>query len=574
MRHPNFLGENKLAYFEELTAKRLAQRTNVYFMETDQLRSIVGGFKKYVAGSNLAKAFGREYEEIINYNLQRNWNQLTHVVPVGKDKKGWQPIQMEMGSNPLQILDDYLTNKKTIVIIDYVVFPQHADALSDMLIAWSHDVKLYDNKSTVILFTSNINLFNETLRNLCYPIIIESPTTTEREARMSQLTKDLNSMGKQSGQTINLKVTPELIQQSAGLGLDQIETALIESFRTSLKSGKPEFKLEYITRAKIERLKAANMFYSEPKIPFSSVGGYEGFKEEIRNDFIKLIQHPEKAVYYGLKIPKGLLLYGPPGTGKTLISEAIAYELGLAMIKWNPADERSKFVGESESNLRQSFTLFESLSGENAPVIIVIDEFDSAAPARGKVMMTDSGVGRTLTNKLLEYMGDKNRKSVVIGMSNFLEDIDEAMLRPGRMNNIYLMLYPDLPARVDILRLHTTVFRKMPLEANFDYKAIASKTLGWSGADLEKLCEGAARLALKEDAKEVIMQYFTESMNSFEINAKDRLQKMHNYVAEAKKHENVNITSIERQLREFMANEGKPEDSRLQGLFDNTAVSV
>ena len=137
-----------------------------------------------------------------------------------------------------------------------------------------------------------------------------------------------------------------------------------------------------------------------------------------------------------------------------------------------------------------------------------------------------------------------------------------------------VMLYPDLPARADILRLHSTVIRKMPLEANFDYKPIASKTLGWSGAELEKLCIEAGRLALKEDAKEVTMQYFTESMDAFEINPKDRIQKMENYVAEAKKHENVDRAFIEQSLKEFRTSEGKPEDSRLEGLFDNTAVSV
>ena len=412
-----------LDWIEDMSIKRLSQRTNIFIVETNDLRSRVQAFKKFVAGSNISKAFGREYDEIVNYNLNRN--QMFHVVSAGKDKKGWAPIPMEMGSNPLQMLDGYLTTQKSIVVIDYVVFQSHADVLGDSIIAWSHDEKLYDKKSTGIIFTNNVNLFPEALRNLCYPIIIPASTAEERETKGKQLVKDLTDLGKQGGKTYNLKVTPELIQQSAGLGLDPFETAMIESFRQE-----GEFKTEYITKAKIDRLKAANMIYSEPTIGFDRIGGYEAFKDLIRNSFIKLLKQPDKAKYYGLETPRGLLIFGPPGCGKSIFSEALAKEVGLAMIKLNPADLLRGYVGESESRTRQVTLLLESL----APILIHVDEFDAMAPARDKVMMTDSGAGRRVTNQLLEWMGDRNRRSFIVGTTNYLGDIDEAMIRPGNVN--------------------------------------------------------------------------------------------------------------------------------------------
>jgi len=165
--------------------------------------------------------------------------------------------------------------------------------------------------------------------------------------------------------------------------LHSVETAALESFFLNRQINVPAF-----TEYKIKILQTYNLSYVEPHIDFSLVGGYELLKQYMRNRVIRPLRNPEKAKYYGVGLPRGILLYGIPGTGKSYFTEAIAKELGLPMIKLSSSDLLRGIVGESESRVRQITNLIEAL----APVTVGVDEIDALAPARGKVMMTDSGV--------------------------------------------------------------------------------------------------------------------------------------------------------------------------------------
>jgi transitional endoplasmic reticulum ATPase len=201
------------------------------------------------------------------------------------------------------------------------------------------------------------------------------------------------------------------------------------------------------------------------------------------------MKSPELFKRLGITPPKGVLLMGPPGTGKTLIAQAVANESGANFKVINGPEIMSKFYGESEQKLRETFEEAE----KNAPSIIFIDELDSIAPKRAEVT---GEVERRVVAQLLALMdGLAGRGQViVIGATNRPDDIDEALRRPGRFDREIIIGVPDKKGRLEILQIHT---RAMPLEKGLDLEKLASVTHGFVGADLSALARESAMQALR-----------------------------------------------------------------------------
>ena len=234
------------------------------------------------------------------------------------------------------------------------------------------------------------------------------------------------------------------------------------------------------------------------------------------------------------------------------------------MIKLSSSDLLRGIVGESEARVRQITSLIEAL----APVTVGVDEIDALAPARGKVMMTDSGVNRRVTNMLLEWLGNRRRKSFLIGATNFLEDIDFAFLRAGRFDEICLIIPPDATARKQILTLHSSVIRKLPLTPKLDLTEIAGQpTFMWTPAELEKLCLDAARTGMEQDAKKITLTHFRDALNNIKINVKERQTKIQTGVAKMKELDIVNKGFLDAQLKVFEKGEG--DKDRVRAFIDN-----
>ncbi|ACV24570.1 CDC48 family AAA ATPase [Methanocaldococcus fervens] len=230
----------------------------------------------------------------------------------------------------------------------------------------------------------------------------------------------------------------------------------------------------------------------EAKIPDVTYEDIGGLKEEVRKvrEMIELpMRHPELFEKLGIEPPKGVLLVGPPGTGKTLLAKAVANEAGANFYVINGPEIMSKYVGETEENLRKIFEEAE----ENAPSIIFIDEIDAIAPKRDEAT---GEVERRLVAQLLTLMdGLKGRgQVVVIGATNRPNALDPALRRPGRFDREIVIGVPDREGRKEILQIHT---RNMPLAEDVDLDYLADVTHGFVGADLAALCKEAAMRALR-----------------------------------------------------------------------------
>jgi cell division protease FtsH len=226
---------------------------------------------------------------------------------------------------------------------------------------------------------------------------------------------------------------------------------------------------------------------STSSVTFADVAGVEDAKAELE-EVVDFLRDPKRFARLGARVPKGLLLYGPPGTGKTLLAKAVAQESGAAFYSQSASAFVEMFAGLGASRIRKLF----DTARKNAPAIIFIDELDAVGAAR-----TGHGFNReqdqTLNQLLVELDGFASADQVVVmGASNRIQDLDPALLRPGRFDRQLLVAPPDLAGREKILQVHT---RGKPLADDIDLQAVARQTAGLAGADLANICNEAAIFA-------------------------------------------------------------------------------
>ncbi|KAH7159958.1 P-loop containing nucleoside triphosphate hydrolase protein [Dactylonectria estremocensis] len=230
-----------------------------------------------------------------------------------------------------------------------------------------------------------------------------------------------------------------------------------------------------------------------PNVRWEDIGGLEDVKQDLKESVQYPVDHPEKFLKFGLSPSRGVLFYGPPGTGKTLLAKAVANECAANFISVKGPELLSMWFGESESNIRDIFDKARAA----APCVVFLDELDSIAKARGGSVGDAGGASDRVVNQLLTEMdGMTSKKNVfVIGATNRPEQLDPALCRPGRLDSLIYVPLPDEPGRLGILKAQ---LRKTPLASDIDIGYIASKTHGFSGADLGFITQRAVKIAIKE----------------------------------------------------------------------------
>ena len=240
-------------------------------------------------------------------------------------------------------------------------------------------------------------------------------------------------------------------------------------------------------------------------VTFADVAGCDEAKEEVK-EVVDFLKDPSKFQKLGGRIPRGLLLVGPPGTGKTLLAKSIAGEAKVPFFSISGSDFVEMFVGVGAARVRD---MFENAK-KNAPCIIFIDEIDAVGRQRGAGMGGGNDEReQTLNQMLVEMDGfETNLGVIVVAATNRPDILDAALLRPGRFDRQVYVTLPDIRGREQILNVH---MRKIPVSQDVNPAIIARGTPGMSGADLANLCNEAALMAARRNARTVEMQDFEKA---------------------------------------------------------------
>ena len=239
-------------------------------------------------------------------------------------------------------------------------------------------------------------------------------------------------------------------------------------------------------------------------VRWHDVAGADEAREELE-EIVEFLRDPKRFKKLGARVPKGVLLYGPPGTGKTLMAKAIATESGANFYFQSASSFVEMFVGVGSARIRRLF----AEARKHQPSIIFIDELDAVGTARSGGAHNREH-DQTLNQLLVELDGfDEADRLIIMGASNRLDDLDPALLRPGRFDRQIHVATPDLKGRREILAVHT---RNKPLAEAVDLAVIARQTAGLTGADLANICNEAAIQAGRAGAKEITPSHFNAAV--------------------------------------------------------------
>ncbi len=291
---------------------------------------------------------------------------------------------------------------------------------------------------------------------------------------------DIASLAKEGAMKALRRYLPEIDLDSEDIPPEMIDRMVVneDDFKQALREVEPSAMREVLVEL--------------PQVTWKEVGGLKDERQEVEEAIEWPLSSPEKFQRMGIEPPKGVLLYGPPGTGKTLMAKAVANETGANFISIRGPQLLSKWVGESEKAIRQTFRKARQV----APCVIFFDELDSLAPSRSGA--GESRVSERVVNQLLtELDGLEELEDVmVVAATNRPDMIDPALIRSGRFDRLVLLGAPDEEERREILKIHT---RDVPMDENVNLDEVAEITEGYVGSDLETIAREAALIALRED---------------------------------------------------------------------------
>ncbi|HPJ83953.1 MAG TPA: CDC48 family AAA ATPase, partial [Methanothrix sp.] len=291
---------------------------------------------------------------------------------------------------------------------------------------------------------------------------------------------DIAALAREAGMRALRRVVPELDLEVESIPVEILNKIEVvnDDFVDALRELEPSAMREVLVES--------------PNVHWDDIGGLKDVKQELMESVEWPLAYPKLFSHMAASPPKGIMLYGPPGTGKTLMAKAVATESQANFISVKGPEFLSKWVGESEKAVRDTFRK----ARQAAPTVLFFDEMDSIAPARGSGT-GDSHVTERMISQILSEMDglESLHNVVVIAATNRPDIIDPALLRPGRFDRMIEIGMPDQEARLDILKIHTA---ERPLAEDVDLASLSKRTDGFSGADIAAVCNEAVMLAIRE----------------------------------------------------------------------------
>ena len=315
-------------------------------------------------------------------------------------------------------------------------------------------------------------------------IALDHLTGADRRDALELLTRDVPLAADVDLEATAVRISGFVLADVAAV----VDTALERAVRRAGEPAVAQADLDYAID-EVEPTGLRTVSLELPSVSLADVGGLSAAKREIVRTVYWPLAYADRFERAGIEPPSGVLLYGPPGTGKTLLARAAAGLSDANFISVNGPELLDRYVGESERAVRELF----ATARESAPAVVFFDEVDAISSTRRG---DDTGVGERVVSQLLTELDGLEPLTdvVVVAATNRPETIDEALLRPGRIETAVETPLPDRTARREILAIHT---RDTPLSADVDLDAVARQTTGYSGGDLAALVREAAMLAIE-----------------------------------------------------------------------------
>ncbi|MGI6162693.1 MAG: ATP-binding protein [Bacillota bacterium] len=420
----------------------------------------------------------------------------------------------------LKEVDGYLKSSPSLFILQNLSEVKEYDTgFQAALRAWAIDPHVTAKGSCVMLLTQDASRLIDEFTKEFIVIIQVDPSSRDERAKLVESTATALGVPLDGSKLEAVTVT------MSGLNLHQVESILLESYQRT-RDFDPhimkELKSEMVKRSKILEVR-------DPQYSFEDIGGYHAIKDFILKYMINVLRRPEKARYFGLGLPKGLLFFGPPGTGKSLFANALASEVQLPFINLVTENIYSKWLGESGQNMKNAITLAEKMS----PAIVFVDEIDRFGKRAGASAGSAEEETQRVFSQFLEWLGMPDRAAIIVGTTNVPEHLDDAFLRAGRFDYKIPFLYPGPHARLEVLMVHlgysTGSSRcKVPLDIEGAQvrevllEDIVPLTHNFSCAELEELVTRAKRIAFDRDKPAIGRQELLEATRTFRIDSSHR----------------------------------------------------
>jgi transitional endoplasmic reticulum ATPase len=437
-------------------------------------------------------------------------DELDAIAPKREEVKG--EVEKRVVSQLLTLLDG-LKNRGKIVIIGATNIPNAIDPALRRPGRFDREIELgvpnKDGRKEIIQ-----------IHTRGMPLQKNVDLTRIAEITYGYVGADLAALSKEAAMHALRRVLPDIsaIKEDKPIPQEVLKKLIVtkEDFDHALKMVEPSAMREVMIEI--------------PQVKWDDIGGLEDVKELLRETVEWPLKHQDEFTKLGIKPPTGVLLYGPPGTGKTMLAKAVANESGANFISVKGPELLSMWVGESERHVREVFRKARQV----APCIIFFDEIDSLVPKRGSSNDNNSSE-RVVSQLLAEISGLEELNGVsVIAATNRPDMIDTALLRPGRFDRQILVHTPDEKARLEIFRVQT---KSMPLTDDVDIKLFASRTPGFSGADIEGLVREAALHAMRKniDADKVTKADFEKAMKDAKPSLTEAMNQFYETVLKKRK---------------------------------------
>jgi cell division protease FtsH len=322
---------------------------------------------------------------------------------------------------------------------------------------------------------------------------VRLPTSDEAKAEMESLIKT-HKVPRRELNVLDPTMTAYVILTMVTIGVVGLFWLWLRRTQNQMMGGG---FLSGFTRSPAKRYEA-----SRQAVTFQDVAGLEGVKSDLQ-ELVEFLKNPKKFQKLGGRVPKGVLLMGPPGTGKTLLARAVAGEAGVPFFSVNGSEFIQMFVGVGASRVRDLFRV----AKEQSPAIIFIDEIDAVGRLRGAGLGGGHDEREQTLNQILSEMDgfSQNDFVIVLAATNRPDVLDPALLRPGRFDRHITVGRPTQRGRVEIFKVHT---RDVPLADDVNLEALASATIGLTGADIRNIVNEAALWAARNDKTRVDMSDF------------------------------------------------------------------